>query len=66
MAISQSLLSNVVLRNLTRRIPQLQTCIWSVIVDTQEAFADEEDSLSERLLAELLYPLQMFSPFSSW
>jgi hypothetical protein len=55
MAVSQSLKSNAALRNLTRRIPNLQTCVWDILLDTQESFINGEDSWAERLLAELLY-----------
>ncbi len=55
MRVSQALRSNVALRNLTRRIPNLQSCVWDVILSTQESFDDRDDSWAERLVAELLY-----------
>jgi len=42
------------LRNLARRLPMLQTCIFDVIVNTPACFQDD-DSWSERLTAELIY-----------
>mmetsp|Transcript_458 Transcript_458/g.778 ORF Transcript_458/g.778 Transcript_458/m.778 type:complete len:896 (-) Transcript_458:52-2739(-) len=42
------------LRNLMRRIPMLQTCIWDTILNTLKCFRDD-DVWSERLNAELLY-----------
>ena len=55
LSVTQALSTNVALRNLTRRIPNLQSCLWDVIVSTQESFVDSEDSWAERLTAELLY-----------
>jgi len=55
MLLSQSLRSNPALRNLTRRIPNLQSCVWDVILDTDNSYLDGEDSWVERLLAELIY-----------
>lgn len=42
------------LRNLMRRIPMLQLCLWDVMLNTVKSFR-EEDVWGERLSAELIY-----------
>ena len=54
MLISSLLKSNSALRNLNRRIPNLQSCVWDVIVNTQDSYV-ESDSWAERVISELLY-----------
>ncbi len=54
MQISSALKSNSALRNLTRRIPNLQNCVWDIIINTEDSFVDSDD-WGERLVAELLY-----------
>jgi len=55
MAVSQYLRSNTSLRNLTRRIPNLRSCVFDIILNTESVFLPNEDTWSERLIAELLY-----------
>jgi len=45
---------NTPLRNLTRRLPMLKTCLWDVILNTAKSF-QEDDVWAERLTAELIY-----------
>ena len=52
--VSEMLKVHVPLRNLCRRIPMLQTCLFDLILDASSCYEDE-DVWSERLTAELIY-----------
>ena len=55
MMITSFLNSNPALKNLTRRIPYLQSCVWDTILNTEESFDGNDNNWAERLVAELLY-----------
>lgn len=52
--VREVIMSHTPLRNLMRRIPMLQSCIWDTILNTLKCFR-EDDVWAERLTAELVY-----------
>jgi hypothetical protein len=58
--VKDMVLTHTPLRNLMRRLPMLQECVWEVILNTSKCY-QSDDVWAERLTAELVFVQPMIS-----
>ena len=58
--VKEMVMTHKPLRNLMRRLPMLQECVWEVILNTSKCY-QSDDVWAERLTAELVYVQPMIS-----